>query len=285
MAARPSWKGHLRLSLVAVPVEAYTAAAPGKGEVHLNQLHEPCHSRIRYVKTCPVHGEVPNDEIVYGYEYAKDQYAVLEPGERESFRQQGERAMTIDRFIPLDTIDPIYYSGRNYYLLPDGGAADKPYRVLCEAMHREERCALGQLVISGREELALVRPVESVLTMSLLNYVTQVKPLADFVDEVGEGRVSADELRLARTLIEQTSADEPGLEKYEDTYTQRFKEAIEAKIAGKEVITSAAEEEVPVVNLMDALRKSLKQGPSAGRKRAAPRTTAAARRRKSSKSA
>lgn len=275
----------MRLSLVAVPVEAYTAAAAGKGEVHLNQLHETCHSRIRYVKTCPVHGEVPNDEIVYGYEYAKDQYAVLEPGERESFRQQGERAMTIDRFIPLDTIDPIYYSGRNYYLLPDGSAADKPYRVLCEAMHGEKRCALGQVVISGREELALVRPVESVLTMSLLNYVTQIKPLADFVDEVGEGRVSADELRLARTLIEQTSADEPGLEKYEDTYTQKFKEAIEAKIAGKDVITSVAEEDVPVVNLMDALRKSLKQGPSTGRKRAAPRTTAAARRRKTSKSA
>lgn len=285
MAARPSWKGHLRLSLVAVPVEAYTAAAPGKGEIHLNQLHEPCHSRIRYVKTCPVHGEVPNDEIVYGYEYAKDQYAVLEPGERETFRQQGERAMTIDRFVPLAAVDPIYYSGRNYFLLPDGAGADKPYRVLCEAMHDEKRCALGQVVISGREELALVRPVETVLTMSLLTYSTQIKPLAHFVEEVGEGRVSADELRLARTLIQQTSANDAKLEKYEDTYTRKFKEAIEAKIAGKEVITSAAEEEVPVVNLMDALRKSLKQGPGTGRKRAqrtVQRAPAAARRRKSS---
>jgi DNA end-binding protein Ku len=268
------------LSLVAVPVEAFTAAAPGKGEIHLNQLHEPCHSRIRYRKFCPVHGEVPNDEIVYGYEYAKDQYVVLEPGERESFRQQSERAMTIDRFIPSDTIDPFYYSGRNYYLLPEGAAADKPYRVLRQAMHQEKRCALGQVVITGREELALVRPTESVLTMSLLNYTSQVKPLADFVEEVGEGRVSADELKLARTLIQQTSSDEAGLDDYEDTYTQKFKEAIEAKIAGKEVITAPEEEDVPVVNLMDALRKSLKQG--GGRKAASPRPAAAARRRRKS---
>ena len=260
----------MRLSLVSVPIEAFTAATPGKGEVHLNQLHEECHSRIRYRKFCPVHGEVPNDEIVYGYEYAKDQYVVLDPGERESFRNQAERAMTIDRFIPLGTIDPFYYSGRNFFLLPEGGAADKPYRVLCQAMHNEKRCALGQVVISGREELALVRPVESVLTMSLLNYTSQVKPLTDFADEVGEGRVSADELRLARTLIQQTSSDEANLDQYEDTYTQKFKEAIEAKIAGKEVVSVAEEEEVPVVNLMDALRKNLKQGAGGARKLAWP---------------
>ncbi|HET6883096.1 MAG TPA: hypothetical protein VFI31_23205, partial [Pirellulales bacterium] len=138
----------------------------------------------------------------------------------------------------------------------------------------------GQVVMSGREEVALVRPVDGVLTMSLLNYATQIKPLADFVEEVGEGRVSADELKLARTLIQQTSSDEVSLEQYEDTYTQKFKEAIEAKIAGKEVVTAPEEEDVPVVNLMDALRKSLKQG--GGRKSSAPRPAAAARRRRKS---
>lgn len=269
------------MSLVAVPVEAFTAAAVGKGEVHLNQLHEECHSRIRYRKFCPVHGEVPNDEIVYGYEYAKDQYVVLEPGERESFRQHAERSMTIDRFIPLHSIEPFYYSGRNYYLLPEGAAADKPYRVLCAAMRDEKRCALGQVVISGREEVALVRPVESVLAMSLLNYTTQLKPLTDFADEVGEGRISADELKLARTLIQQTSSDEPALNQYEDSYTQKFKEAIEAKIAGKDVVRAAEEDDVPVVNLMDALRQSLKQG-AGGRKSAARPAAAARRRRKTS---
>lgn len=283
--ARPSWRGYLRLSLVAVPVQAYPAAAPGKGEIHLNQLHNECHSRIRYKKFCPIHGEVSNDEIVSGYEYAKDQYVVLEPGEREAFRTKSERAMTIDRFVPLETIDPLFFSGRNYYLLPDGAAGEQPYRVLSQAMTDEGCCALGQVVFSGREEVALVRPRDKVLTMSLLNFVSQVRPLADFADEVSDRKAKADELKLARTLIQQTTADGADLEQYHDTYTQQFKEAIEAKVAGKEVVVAADEEEIPVVNLMDALRHSLKQrgrgkaGASTGRVRA---PAAARRKRKTS---
>lgn len=283
--ARPSWRGYLRLSLVAVPVQAYPAAAPGKGEIHLNQLHNECHSRIRYKKFCPIHGEVSNDEIVSGYEYAKDQYVVLEPGEREAFRTKSERAMTIDRFVPLETIDPLFFSGRNYYLLPDGAAGEQPYRVLSQAMTDEGCCALGQVVFSGREEVALVRPRDKVLTMSLLSFVSQVRPLSDFADEVSDRRAKADELKLARTLIQQTTAEEADLEQYHDTYTQQFKEAIEAKVAGKEVVVAADEEEIPVVNLMDALRHSLKQrgrgkaGASTGRVRA---PAAARRKRKTS---
>lgn len=276
--ARPSWRGFLRLSLVAVPIEAYPAAAPGKGEIHLNQLHEECHSRIRYKKFCPIHGEVSNDEIVQGYEYAKDQYVVMEPGEREALRTQGERAMNIDRFVPLESIDPFYYSGRNYYLLPDGAAGEKPYRVLSQAMIDEECCALGQIVFSGREEIALIRPVDRVLTMSLLNYASQLKPLSDFSSEVSDERARADELKLARTLIQQTSSTEAGVDQYRDTYTEQFKAAIEAKVEGREVVVPEAEEEVPVVNLMDALRNSLKK--RGARSRAEPARPAARRRKK-----
>lgn len=284
--ARPSWRGYLRLSLVAVPIQAYPAAVPGKGEIHLNQLHSECHSRIRYKKFCPIHGEVSNDEIVSGYEYSKDQYVVLEPGEREAFRTKSERAMSIDRFVPLGSIDPMFYSGRNYYLLPDGAAGEQPYRVLSQAMVEEDCCALGQVVFSGREEVALVRPRDRVLTMSLLSFVSQLRPLSDVADEVSDRRAKADELKLARTLIQQTTAEEADLEQYQDTYTQQFKEAIEAKVAGKEVVVAADDEEIPVVNLMDALRHSLKQrgrgkaGASAGRVRAEPRAPAAARRRR-----
>ncbi|HEX5446731.1 MAG TPA: Ku protein [Pirellulales bacterium] len=279
--ARPSWRGYLRLSLVAVPIEAYPAAAPGKGEVHLNQLHEECHSRIRYKKFCPIHGEVPNDEIVQGYEYAKDQYVVIEPSEREAFRTKSERAMNIDRFVPLDSVDPFYFSGRNYYLLPDGASGEKPYRVLGQAMADEECCAVGQIVFSGREEVALVRPVETVLTMSLLNYASQLKPLSDFSGEVADDRARADELKLARTLIQQTTSAEANLEQYRDTYTEQFKAAIEAKVEGREVVMPAAEEEAPIVNLMDALRNSLKRkGRAAASERTARHAPAAARRRR-----
>lgn len=278
---RPSWRGYLRLSLVAVPIEAYPAAAPGKGEVHLNQLHEECHSRIRYKKFCPLHGEVSNDEIVQGYEYAKDQYVVIEPGEREALRTQGERAMNIDRFVPLESIDPFYYSGRNYYLLPDGAAGEKPYRVLSKAMADEECCALGQIVFSGRQEIALIRPVDKVLTMSLLNYASQLKPIVDFATEISDDRARADELKLARTLIQQTASPEANIEEYRDTYTEQFKAAIEAKVEGKEVVAPPTEEEVPIVNLMDALRNSLKKkGRAAGSERAPRHPPAAARRRR-----
>src|SRR3954462_3977380 len=120
MALRTSWKGFLRLSLVSVPVKAYSAAASGNGRIHLNQLHETCHSRIRYQKVCPLHGEVTSDEIVSGYEYAKGQYVVIDEDELDKLRTPAERAINIDKFVPFSTIDPLYFDGRAYYLLPDG---------------------------------------------------------------------------------------------------------------------------------------------------------------------
>src|SRR5689334_10446337 len=120
MALRTSWKGFLRLSLVSVPVRAYSAAATEHGRIHLHQLHDKCHSRIRYQKMCTIHGEVSNQEIVSGYEYAKGQYVVVDDADLEKARTPAERAISIDRFVPPDSIDPFYYDGRGYYLLPDG---------------------------------------------------------------------------------------------------------------------------------------------------------------------
>src|SRR3954471_7359085 len=116
---RPSWSGSIRLSLVSVPVKGYTAQA-AEASISLNQLHEECHSRIKYKKTCPIHGEVPNDEIVMGYQYEQDKYAIIDTDEINKLRSPADRAVTIDRFVSPDQIDPIYYSGQNYYLLPDG---------------------------------------------------------------------------------------------------------------------------------------------------------------------
>src|SRR3954453_17304557 len=128
---RPSWSGSIRLSLVSVPVKGYTAQE-AEATVSLNQLHEKCHSRIKYKKTCPVHGEVPNDEIVSGYEYAKDKYVIFEPGEIAKVRAEGDRSIAISTFVEPDQIDPIYYDGRTYYLAPQNAAAEMPYAVLCE---------------------------------------------------------------------------------------------------------------------------------------------------------
>src|SRR5262245_59549151 len=116
----PSWSGSIRLSLVSVPVKGYTAVEAEKARISLNQLHEECNSRIRYKKTCPIHGEVPNDEIVMGYEYGDDQYAIIDPSEINNLRSERDRSVTVDKFVPPDEIDPMYFTGQTYYLLPDG---------------------------------------------------------------------------------------------------------------------------------------------------------------------
>jgi DNA end-binding protein Ku len=116
MAGPPSWKGHLRVSLVTVPVKAYTATASEGGHIRLNQLHDECHSRIQYKKTCPIHGEVPKHEIVSGYEYSTGQYVIVDPAELDKLRTPDEKALSIQEFIPPDALDPIYQAGTTYYL-------------------------------------------------------------------------------------------------------------------------------------------------------------------------
>src|SRR5712672_1074231 len=110
MAARSSWKGFLKLNLVTVPVKAYTATSSGGGDIHLNQLHSVCHSRIQYKKACPIHGEVPKEEIVSGYEYTKGQYVVIDPEEIAKLRGERERAVTIDAVVSQHTIDAVYFT-------------------------------------------------------------------------------------------------------------------------------------------------------------------------------
>src|SRR6516162_2549902 len=133
MAAHPSWKGFLQLSLVAIPVKAYSAHGEG-GPIQLNQLHAECNSRIKYKKTCPVHGEVTPDEIVSGYEYAKGQYVVVDPAELDKLRSEDDKALRIDTFIDPGAVDPIYMTEKSSYLLPDGPVAMKGYTIVHKAM-------------------------------------------------------------------------------------------------------------------------------------------------------
>ena len=134
MAARSTWKGYLKINLVSVPVKAYTANASGGGEVRLNQLHKECNSRINYKKTCPIHGEISNDQIVSGFEYSKGQYVIVDPEELDKLRTEDEKSINIQTFIAEDAVDPIYYSGKTYYLVPDGPVGQKAYSVVQQAM-------------------------------------------------------------------------------------------------------------------------------------------------------
>ncbi|HVU89218.1 MAG TPA: Ku protein [Pirellulales bacterium] len=262
--ARYSWKGFLRLSLVSVPVQAFNAVQSDEGKIQLHQLHDKDHSRIRYVKVCPQHGEIPTSEIVSGYEVSKDEYVVIQPSELDTLRTPAEKAITLDSFIAPESIDPVYFSGRSYYLTPDGEGGVKPYAVLQQAMVKQNKWGIGQAVMFGREHLVLVRPLDGLLTLAQLNYAQAVRSTGDF--PIGQAKVSATELKLAETLIKASTPKKVDLGDYQDEYVHKLRMLIDAKVEGREIVTPPGEEEPAVVNLMDALKASLEKA----NKRAAP---------------
>ena len=265
MAARSVWKGFINFSLVAVPVKAYTANNSGSQRIALNQLHKECNSRINYKKTCPVHGEISADQIVSGYEFSEGQYVVVDPAEIEKLRPAKEKSINIAAFIQPDALDSNYFSGKNYYLLPDGPVAFKPYALIRRIMEETKRCAVAQMVFQQREQVVMVRPVGNILGMTLLSYDAEVRKPSEFDAEAPKVEVSPDELKLARTLIETLAVDDFDFTQYKDTYNDRLRELIELKIKGQEVVAPPEEAAPQVINLMEALQKSLAEAKKAAK--------------------
>ena len=259
MARYSSWKGYLKISLVSVPVKAYTATTTGGGTISLNQLHETCHSRIKYKKVCPIHGEVPNDEIVSGYEYTKGQYVVIDPDEIDKLRTESDKSLTVEGFISSDEVDPVYHSGKTYYLVPDGPVGQKPYQLLRQSMAEEGVHAVGRVVLSKREQIVIVRPLENLLAMTVLDYASSIKEPASFEDELVATDASKQEVELTRQLVTALMKEDFDLKEYHDTYTDKLTQLIEAKVEGKEIVAPPAAEEPEIINLMDALKQSVQQ--------------------------
>src|SRR5471032_916318 len=175
---RPSWSGLLRLSLVAFPVKAYPAHA-NSSSIQFNQLHANCGRRVQHQKRCPAHGPVEAAEIVRGYQYAPDQYVMIELEELEKIRPAKDKALVLEQFIPAHQVDPVFFAGRSLYLLPDGLGARHPYGVIAEALQQEAKGALGRVVLSANRQLVLVRPLDRLLVMDVLHYPSAVrKPAA-----------------------------------------------------------------------------------------------------------
>ena len=245
------------MSLVSIPVRAYIPATSGGGEIHLNQLHRDCHHRIRYRKTCPVHGEVPSEEIVSGYEYAQGQSVVVQPEELDRLRTESDRAIAIDVFVAPEAVDAVYHAGKTSYLLPDGPAGVNPYALLHRVMGEQGRHAVARVVLSGRERLVLIRPIGRLLAMSTLVYESQVKAAEAFEEAVTTPELSTEELQLATSLVAASCAEQFDLGRYRDLYTECLGALIEAKIEGHEIATAPAEPEREVINLIDALKRSV----------------------------
>ncbi len=286
MAPRSSWKGFLKLSLVSVPVKAYTANAT-TAEIRLNQLHADCNNRIRYKKTCPEHGEVDNDAIVSGYELGKGQYVVIDVEEIQKLRTESDKSVNIKGFIAPDALDPRYHAGRTYYLLPDGAVGQKPYALLRQSMVDNGVHALAQVVIAGREQLVLLRPMDELLAMTVLSHEAKVKAPGSFYDELNQQELGSDELALTKTLIDASRLADFDYAAYKDEYVEKLTQLIQAKVDGQELVAVPDHEEPKILNLMEALKQSVaaaqasapaepatskgkkKMAPSKARKRAA----------------
>jgi DNA end-binding protein Ku len=268
-----SWKAFIKLSLVSIPVEAYTTAKPARQQIAFHQLHEG-HARIQYRKVCPIHGEVPNDEIVKGYEYAKGEYVIVDPDELERIQTGGERSINIHAFLPPPEVDPLYFSGKGYYLVPDGPAGRKPFGLLQSAMVRQGFYAAGEAVLGDRQELVVLRPVDHILAIEGLRYKSQLRDVSELDVDDEDYDFSAKELQLTEALIEATTVKQFDLGQYHDVYDEKLRELIDSKLAGKEIAVAPVEEPRAVINLMDALRESLAQTKKSGRRVSARRATA-----------
>jgi DNA end-binding protein Ku len=268
MSARTGWKGYLQVSLVSIPVKSYTAVNSCSGSrISLNQLHEECHSRIRYTKTCPIHGEVGNDEIISGYEYSKGNYAVIDPAELDQLRTESDHAVNIQAVFARKQVNPLYLGGKTAYLIPDGAIAQRPYALVQQALEDGDLAAVAQVVLNGKEETVLLWTIERLIAMTTLNYEEEVKLPATFERELSNPDWSVPEMKMTKALLESLRQKHFEIGDYKDLYAERLKLLIESKVAGKKLVAPESDDETPrVINLMDALRKSLEQAHARGAK-------------------
>jgi DNA end-binding protein Ku len=275
MAAHASWKGFLKLSLVSVPVKAYTATATGS-DITLHQLHAKTHARIQYKKFAPEVGEVSGDQIVKGYEYAKGQYVIIDEEELDKLRTESDKSIRIDGFIKAEQLSSLYLGGRTYYLTPDGPVGQKPYSLLLKRMQANGVSAVAEVVISQKEQVVLVRPLDGVLAMTVLIRKDEVKPASAFKDEVAESEASEAEVSLADTLIQASLLKDFDYARYKDVYKEKLTRLIQLKIEGKEVVQVHDPEEPKIINLMEALKRSVAEAQAAGSAEGAEKSRAKA---------
>jgi len=260
---RASWKGRLIIDLVQFKIEAFNAVSPDEGEIHFHQLHAACHSRIRYQKVCPIHGEVDNDEIVLGYEYGRNKYVEVDSDEIDAMRTERDKALRLDTFVAADAFDPMWFDGRTYYLLPTDTEDHEPYALIHAALLDMGRYGIGEMVFSQREQLAAVRATEEGLVLSMLRYGNAFREASEFAPP--KLKVTGKKVAMAKMLIDAATEKKFDLARYADEYQTRLAEFVEAKIKGKDVKAAPEEEEPePVINLMDALKRSLDHNKRSG---------------------
>lgn len=274
MAARPTWQGHLKLSLVSCPVALYSAIDRA-GDVHFNMLHKTTHNRIRMIPTDPETGPVERADIVKGYEIEKGRYVIVTPDEIDRVRLESTRTIDIDRFVDEAEIDRLYWH-EPYYLVPDGKAAVEAYSVIREAMAEAGKVALGRLVLHQRERMLALEPRGRGLVAWSLRTHDEVRAEDRFFDDIPKTRPDTSMVEIASKIIEQREGPfDPS--KFEDRYENALRELIRKKEKGAVKVEAVEEpEDTNVVDLMEALRRSLGKAGGEAKKPAAKKAPAKA---------
>ena len=259
MPPRPIGSGAISFGLVSIPVKLYVATSSQAPSFHL--LHAKCGNRIRQQRVCPVDDEVvERDQLVKGYEFAKDQYVRVTDDELKALEGEASEAIEISEFVPLSKVDPIYFE-RSYYLGPDKGG-EKAYRLLTDTMTQVGKVALAKFVMRGKENLVIVRAAQKGLMMHTMYFANEVRSF----DEIPKGesaKITGAETSLAIRLIDELSNDEFEPEKYHDEYSERVLKLVNEKAEGKEItLAQPVAQRGQVIDLMAALKESLeKTGP------------------------
>jgi DNA end-binding protein Ku len=256
MAARSIATLTVSFGLVSIPVRLFSATEASKA-ISFNLLHKTCGSRVKQQYICVKEDViVPREDMVKGYEFAKDQYVMFEPAELKAMEEAGTHMAEITEFVPLASVDPVYFD-KAYYLAPDKGGA-KPYALLTKALIKSGRCALGRWAARGKQYIVMIRAVEDGLVMQQLLYAGEVRSMKEI--EIPHTEVKDAELKLAQQLIDAQSSDHFDPSAYTDTVATRIEAAIQKKVEGHE-ITMQDQPEVgaQVIDLMEALRASLEK--------------------------
>ena len=272
MAARPSWRGQIRLALVSIPVEIFPATKAGRS-IAFHQIHEPSGQRVKYEKVVPGIGPVDRDEILKGYEVEKGEYVLLDPEEIEKVKLESRKTLELTQFVDLSDIDPIYYD-KPYFVVPADDLAEEAFVVLREALRQAKKVGIGQLAMRGQEYVVSLKACGRGMVLETLRYADEVNKASSYFRDIGDAKPDPDLLDLAETLIEKKAS---GFDA--STFQNRYIDALKALIAekqkkkGKRVIQDDTPDEPVkgsnVIDLMAALKKSIEGGKRAASKKAA----------------
>ena len=265
MAARPSWRGQIRLALVAIPVEIFPATKAGRS-IAFHQVHEPSGQRVKYEKVVPGIGPVDRDEILKGFEVEKGEYVLLDPEEIEKVKLESRKTLELTQFVDLADIDPIYYD-KPYYVVPADDLAEEAFVVLREALRQAKKVGIGQLAMRGQEYVVSLKACGRGMVLETLRYADEVNKASSYFRDIGDTKPDPDLLDLAQTLIDK-KAGEFDASQFHNRYIEALKGLIaeKQKKKGKRVIqdksSDAPGKGSNVIDLMAALKKSLDSAPA-----------------------